>query len=715
VHVAAALLLLLSPETERMLLGPSPFFRREGIERALRLGETELIVRAARSRHWDARRVAAAAMGPEAPLELLKDPVAVVREAAARALDTHAPPEALIPLLKDPDDAVRAAAAWALRGRREKRHVKPLLQDESPGVRLVALAALGRNGDLIAMSKRDSLAEAVPALALLGEVGGPAEAANLISRLAKAVKYADKQRDLLYYWDVPRSDIALARAVGDLARRGVSPGGKSVAALLRKIIDKNSLARSGGILLAEAVAGARDAEAARRIVEAQIRARKTSTLVNSYFDPALRGVLHAFSRSEWVGLAPLLYPLLDARDATVRLAMIKALHGDAALPGLRDPDPRVRVAALRRVRRLKSLVEMAGDTSPAVQRACAWALGRTGDPQAAPTLRRLLESPHADVRRTAVGALLRVPEKDRIDLLVKVALRDGEASVRRAAAAVLAFLDDPSILPRAISALADHELVMRRNAIALVHALTSARIAYEPKDPEPGAKNWGNWWEQRRERANAPDRFRYHVQDLRRKGLDLVLVLDATASMAPVVQATKRRLVVVMNRLRDIVPNLRVRIVAYRDKGDAFLTVASPLTHSARVLEDYLACIPADGGGDPEEAVLAGLRRAMSTTPWRDGAHRVVILFGDAPPHERHRTLLETSLKEFKGTVHTVHASRVFGRGVPSSVAKSFAEIAQWGGGRFVHLKDEDDLLRNILVLALGASHKSAIETLFGL
>ena len=206
--VVAALLLLLSPETERMLLGPSPFFRREGVERALRLGETEILVRAAKSRHWDARRVAAGALGARAPVVLLKDPVAAVREAAARALDAAAPEPDLVVLLKDDDDAVRAAAAWALRGRHASRHLKPLLSDPSPGVRVVALAALGRKGDLLAMSRRSSLAEAVPALAVLGEVGGPAEAANLVSRLSKAVKAADKQRDLLYYRAVPSSDIA---------------------------------------------------------------------------------------------------------------------------------------------------------------------------------------------------------------------------------------------------------------------------------------------------------------------------------------------------------------------------------------------------------------------------------------------------------------------------------------------------------------------------
>ena len=54
-----SLLLLASPESERMLLGPSPFFRHEGMVRAVREGDRDLLERAARSARWDSRRMAA--------------------------------------------------------------------------------------------------------------------------------------------------------------------------------------------------------------------------------------------------------------------------------------------------------------------------------------------------------------------------------------------------------------------------------------------------------------------------------------------------------------------------------------------------------------------------------------------------------------------------------------------------------------------------------
>ncbi len=696
-----------------MLLGPSPFFRREGAERALREGDMELLQKAARGKYWDARRAAAEALGRKAPAELLKDPVASVREAAVRALDLDAPTEPLILLLKDPDDAVRASAAWALRGRRAGKHLRRLLRDPSPTVRFAVLAATGDRSQLIALSKRPQLEVAVPALAALGRIGGPSDAANLVARLSRRVRRAGKGNQLPYYWNTPSADIALARAVGDLARRGVSPGGKSIRRLLRKIVDDNDLTGAGGILLAEAVMGARDAEAARRILDAQIKARKTSTRVNAYFDPALDGILHTFSREPWPALAPLLVPLLEDRDFRIRLAVIGALQGDRALPGLSDDDWRVRVAAVRRIRSVSLLERAARDESVDVRCACARALGRVGGKGVAPLLKKLLASEHATVRHRAVGALLRVAIPGRSDLLLSAATLDASRQVRAAAGAVLAFLDDPEMLPRAIAELSSEEAHVRRNAIALVHALTNARIDYDAAKPKPGATAWEQWWEARKQRASAPDAFRYHVEDLRRRGIDLVLAIDATGSMASVIQATKRRIVAVMRRLRDIVGNIRVRIVAYRDKGDVFLTLGSPLTHDPRLLEDFLACVPASGGGDTAEAVLEGLRGAIGKTPWRNKSRRVVLLFGDAPPHERDMTLLESIVKEFKGTIHTVHAGSVEAQNSPT--AKAFRAIAKWSGGSYVSLRDEDDLLKSILVLALGPRHRAAVEALFGL
>jgi hypothetical protein len=719
--VPAALLILLlqaSPESERLLLGKGPFFRQEGMERAVREGDTELLHRAAKSAHWDARRLAAIGLGPQAPPELLDDKVAVVREAAVRALDLAAPEARLLALLDDPDDAVRAAAAWALRARSSKAEVRALLRDPSPAVVTAALAASGGLGQLRTLARSQRLDEAVPAIEALARAGGPAEAAALLAQLSRAVREAGrKDAPLLYLRDDPTADLAVARAVGDLARRGVAPGGRSVAAHLRKILEGVSFdgAGSEALLLAEAVAGARDAEAARRILDAQLRASRASTLPQTDFEPALRGILHAFAREPWPELAPLLAPLLADRDPAVRIAVVGALHGDAARPALRDASPLVRAAACAQVGKPDPLLEALRDADPRVQAAAARALGRIGDPVAVPALEALLEGGGAGARHAVVGALLRIDCPRRVEHLYRAATRDADAKVRAAAAAVLDFLESGDAIARAVADLLHDEPAVRANAIALLHVLTAARHAYDPASPAEGAAAWRAWWERKAARERPSDGFQYHVEDLRRRGIDLVLVLDATGSMAPVLQATKRRLAAVATEVRRIVPDLRVRIVAFRDRGDAFLTLASPLTHEIRVLEDFLACIPASGGGDGPESVLAGLREAFEGTPWRNGSNRVVLLFGDAPPHAGDRPLLDQVLKEFKGTVHAVDVGAYAQNAAWSGNEADFRAIAAAGRGVYVRLGEDEDLLRAILVLTLGPAHREAVEALFGL
>jgi hypothetical protein len=310
--------------------------------------------------------------------------------------------------------------------------------------------------------------------------------------------------------------------------------------------------------------------------------------------------------------------------------------------------------------------------------------------------------------------MLRIDAGGRDDALFARAMVEPDPRLRGAIAAVFDLLErNDAILPRAIEALAGDDAEVRARALDLVHGLTPARLG---DGAGADADAWRAWWRRReeQERGRQSEGFRYHVEDLRRRGIDLVLVIDATGSMAPVLQATKRRIESVVGRLRRVVPNLRVRVVAYRDRDDAFVTISSPLTHDVRVLEDFLACVPASGGGDAPEGVLAGLRDATARTPWRDGTHRVVLLFGDAPPHEYETALLEATLKEFSGSVHAVDVAG-YGAAPAGPPMTEFVRVAEWGRGVALRLSGEDDLLRALLVLTLGAAHRTAIETLFGL
>src|SRR5262249_48028612 len=82
--------------------------------------------------------------------------------------------------------------------------------------------------------------------------------------------------------------------------------------------------------------------------------------------------------------------------------------------------------------------------------------------------------------------------------------------------------------------------------------------------------------------------FGDYVGGLRKVGLDVVLVIDATDSMQFVIDTVKARLIKLITSLRAMVPTSRIGIVAYRDKGDEFVTKWVDLSFSTGKLQDFL-------------------------------------------------------------------------------------------------------------------------------
>lgn len=122
-----------------------------------------------------------------------------------------------------------------------------------------------------------------------------------------------------------------------------------------------------------------------------------------------------------------------------------------------------------------------------------------------------------------------------------------------------------------------------------------------------------------------------------RAHLDLVFLLDTTGSMSGEIREAKERVRELTEALRTARPNERVRVgvVAYRDKGDAYLTQRSPLSEDVDVSYQFLATLSADGGGDGPEDVLAGLTAALRELKWDLGpdTERQLFIIADAPPH----------------------------------------------------------------------------------
>lgn len=122
-----------------------------------------------------------------------------------------------------------------------------------------------------------------------------------------------------------------------------------------------------------------------------------------------------------------------------------------------------------------------------------------------------------------------------------------------------------------------------------------------------------------------------------RPKIDVVFALDTTSSMTGLLEGAKQKIWSMASHIAGgkPTPELRVGLVAFRDRGDAFVTKVYPLTTNLDDVYANLRRFKAEGGGDPPEDVNQALLDSMRKMAWTPGkAMRVVFLVGDSPPHD---------------------------------------------------------------------------------
>ncbi len=117
--------------------------------------------------------------------------------------------------------------------------------------------------------------------------------------------------------------------------------------------------------------------------------------------------------------------------------------------------------------------------------------------------------------------------------------------------------------------------------------------------------------------------------------LDLLFLLDTTGSMGDELNRIQDTIDDIAARIDSFEPrpNLRFGLVAYRDKGDEYVTRSFDFTADVAAFRSELRALVADGGGDTPEAVDAAMAEAVNNVNWRDGAVKLVFLVADAGPH----------------------------------------------------------------------------------
>ncbi|MFO0879736.1 MAG: VWA domain-containing protein [Gemmataceae bacterium] len=123
----------------------------------------------------------------------------------------------------------------------------------------------------------------------------------------------------------------------------------------------------------------------------------------------------------------------------------------------------------------------------------------------------------------------------------------------------------------------------------------------------------------------------------RKPTMEIVFCLDCTGSMAGLIDGAKLKIWSMCNQVLNgrPMPNLKVGLVGFRDKGDDYVTKVFDLRDDLDEVYSDLQTFSANGGGDTPEHVNQAIDDAVNKISWSQDrkAIKIIFLVGDAPPH----------------------------------------------------------------------------------
>ena len=171
--------------------------------------------------------------------------------------------------------------------------------------------------------------------------------------------------------------------------------------------------------------------------------------------------------------------------------------------------------------------------------------------------------------------------------------------------------------------------------------------------------------------------------------IDVVFVLDTTGSMADLIQTAKEKIWSIATTMASAqqTPDIRIGLVAYRDRSDAYVTKVVDLSNDLDSVYATLMDFAADGGGDTPESVNKALYDAVHQMSWsqQDQAYKVIFLVGDAPPHMDYNEVqypeIVASALEKGIVLNTIQCGNIV------TAIEPWTQIASLGHGNFFQVE----------------------------
>lgn len=182
----------------------------------------------------------------------------------------------------------------------------------------------------------------------------------------------------------------------------------------------------------------------------------------------------------------------------------------------------------------------------------------------------------------------------------------------------------------------------------------------------------------------------------RRPRVEVAFVLDTTGSMSGLLEGAKQKIWSIASHIANGQPrpDVRMALVAYRDRGDAYITTRTELTDDIDHVYARLRELSADGGGDGPESVNQALHEAVTRLGWstEPGVYRVIFLVGDAPPHMDY-----ANDAPYPGTLRTAQRKGIVVNtvqcGAMQETTPVWQAIARAGEGRYVAIAQDGGMV----------------------
>ncbi len=188
--------------------------------------------------------------------------------------------------------------------------------------------------------------------------------------------------------------------------------------------------------------------------------------------------------------------------------------------------------------------------------------------------------------------------------------------------------------------------------------------------------------------------------------LDLVFVMDTTGSMRREIADIQANLLGIVRILHRLAPSLNVGFVAFRDRGEEYVTRAFPLSpmtgNNLPRIQAFVEELRARGGDDHPESVGVAVEEAIAMN-WRDDAQGRIIVIGDAPDRPNVVPRIFSMARQFQESAPSDNLPRlvsaIFTQSNRPGGRQFYQDLAAAGGGDYVDHKGQ--MMESVLLSVL--------------